>query len=55
MNLQTSVLLMEEIGELSRHIARKYGEQTIKRNVIVKNIEEEMGDVFLFYFAYVIK
>ena len=38
---------MEEIGELSRHIARKYGEQNYKKKCDSKKlIQEEMGDVF---------
>ena len=45
--LTNTALLMEEIGELSRHIARKYGEQNYKKECDSKKlIEEEMGDVF---------
>ena len=45
--LTNTALLMEEIGELSRHIARKYGEQNYKEKCdSQKLIEEEMGDVF---------
>ena len=31
--LTNTALLMEEIGELSRHIARKYGEQNYKKKM----------------------
>jgi len=45
--LTNTALLMEEIGELSRHIARKYGEQNYKEDCdSQKRIQEEMGDVF---------
>ena len=45
--LTNTALLMEEIGELSRHIARKYGEQTYKQETdSEKCINEEVGDVF---------
>ena len=45
--LTNTALLMEEIGELARHIARKYGEQNYKKKCDSKIlIEEEMGDVF---------
>ena len=45
--LTNTALLMEEIGELSRHIARKYGEQNYKKDCdSQKLIQEEMGDVF---------
>ncbi|MEZ4908852.1 MAG: nucleotide pyrophosphohydrolase [Saprospiraceae bacterium] len=44
------LLLMEEVGELSRLMARKYGEQSFKkeisRNEIDDNIKEEIGDIF---------
>ena len=45
--LTNAALLMEEIGELSRHIARKYGEQSYKKETDSKKcINEEIGDVF---------
>ena len=39
--LTNTALLMEEIGELSRHIARKYGEQNYKEKCddMAKTIE----------------
>ena len=40
-------LLTEEVGELSRHIARIYGEQNYKKKVDGKMlIKEEIGDIF---------
>lgn len=43
------LLLVEEVGELSRWIARKYGEQSFKNNEDEKNvnayIEDEMADI----------
>lgn len=42
-------LLMEEVGELSSVMARKYGEQSFKKNIsdeeVQNKIEEEMADV----------
>lgn len=41
-----NLLLMEEVGELSRHIARKYGEQNYKRPTqSEEGIKDEMGDI----------
>jgi NTP pyrophosphatase (non-canonical NTP hydrolase) len=43
--LTNLALLMEEVGELSRLIARKYGEQSFKesdRNIL---LEDEMADI----------
>ena len=37
-------VLMEEVGELSRIFARKYGEQSFKEGE-KDNIEEEMADI----------
>jgi NTP pyrophosphatase (non-canonical NTP hydrolase) len=39
------VLLTEEVGELARIIARKYGEQSFKESDQEKNLEEELADV----------
>ena len=45
--LTNLALLNEEVGELSRHIARKYGEQNYKKEVNSTNlIKEEIGDIF---------
>ncbi|MES2330013.1 MAG: nucleotide pyrophosphohydrolase [Bacteroidota bacterium] len=38
-------ILMEEVGELSRLIVRKYGEQSFKESDKGKEIEDEMADV----------
>lgn len=43
--LTNLALLMEEVGELSRIIARKYGEQSSKESDLNKNLEDEMADV----------
>ena len=36
---------MEEVGELSRLIVRKYGEQSSKETDSQKNIADEMADI----------
>ena len=38
-------ILMEEVGELSRLMVRKYGEQSFKETDQGKNISDEMADV----------
>jgi NTP pyrophosphatase (non-canonical NTP hydrolase) len=38
-------ILMEEVGELSRLIVRKYGEQSFKESDKNKEIADEMADV----------
>jgi NTP pyrophosphatase (non-canonical NTP hydrolase) len=38
-------LLTEEVGELARIIARKYGEQSFKENEGDASLGEEMADV----------
>ena len=38
-------ILMEEVGELSRLIVRKYGEQSYKESDRNRDIAEEMADV----------
>jgi NTP pyrophosphatase (non-canonical NTP hydrolase) len=43
--LTNMVLLTEEVGELARIIARKYGEQSFKKSDEEKNLEEEMADI----------
>ncbi|MDL2231235.1 nucleotide pyrophosphohydrolase [Porphyromonadaceae bacterium OttesenSCG-928-L07] len=42
--LTNMALLTEEVGELARGIARKYGEQSFKKGE-KENIEEEIADV----------
>ena len=47
--LTNMALLTEEVGELSRHIARTYGEQSYKKKTNSKElIKEEIADIFLF-------
>ena len=43
--LTNMALLTEEVGELARVIARKFGEQSSKANDLDKSLEEEIGDV----------
>lgn len=43
--LTNMALLMEEVGELARVIARKYGEQSAKATDKKYNLTDEMGDV----------
>lgn len=38
-------ILMEEVGELSRILVRKYGEQSFKKSDADKNLADEMADV----------
>jgi NTP pyrophosphatase (non-canonical NTP hydrolase) len=38
-------LLMEEVGELARHMARTYGEQSAKSGEPAVGMEEEISDV----------
>ena len=38
-------ILMEEVGELSRIMVRKYGEQSFKENDKGKDMADEMADV----------
>jgi NTP pyrophosphatase (non-canonical NTP hydrolase) len=38
-------ILMEEVGELSRIMVRKFGEQSFKENESEKNLSDEMADV----------
>ena len=38
-------ILMEEVGELSRIMVRKYGEQSFKESDKNKSLEDEMADV----------
>ncbi len=38
-------ILVEEVGELSRILVRKYGEQSFKNNEAEKDLGDEMADV----------
>lgn len=43
--LTNMVLLTEEVGELARVIARKYGDQISKKGDLDSSLSEEMADV----------
>ena len=43
--LTNMALLTEEVGEVARIIARKYGEQSFKNSDSDKNLSDEMADV----------
>ena len=43
--LTNMALLTEEVGEVARIIARRYGEQSEKENDKIKDLGEEMADV----------
>jgi len=43
--LTNLAILTEEVGELARIIARKYGEQSFKENEKQDNIGDEMADI----------
>lgn len=43
--LTNMAVLTEEVGELARIMARKYGDQSFKKNETDLNLEEEIADV----------
>lgn len=43
--LTNTALLMEEVGELARIMARTYGEQSFKKDESPDMLEDEMADV----------
>ncbi|MES2680077.1 MAG: nucleotide pyrophosphohydrolase [Bacteroidota bacterium] len=43
--LTNTVILMEEVGEVARIMARRYGEQSEKESDKHKSLEDEMADV----------
>lgn len=43
--LTNTAILMEEVGELARIMAREYGEQSYKENGKKENLGDEMADV----------
>ena len=43
--LTNTAILMEEVGELARIMARKFGDQSYKENEEDLNIGEEMADI----------
>ena len=42
--LSNTVILMEELGELSRLMVRQYGEQSFKSSVEEKEVKEMIGE-----------
>lgn len=44
--LTNMAILTEEVGELARIIARKYGDQSFKGNEKDLNMADEMADIF---------
>ncbi len=43
--LTNTAILMEEVGEVARIMARQYGEQSFKKSDIEVNLADEMADV----------
>ena len=43
--LTNTAVLMEEVGELARVMARKYGDQSSKESDLQYDLEDEMADV----------
>lgn len=43
--LTNTAILMEEVGELARLMARTYGDQSFKTSDESKNISDEMADI----------
>lgn len=43
--LTNTAILMEEVGELARIMAREYGEQSYKEGAKKENLADEMADV----------
>lgn len=44
--LTNTAILMEEVGELARIMARKYGDQSFKKSETDENLADEIADVF---------
>jgi NTP pyrophosphatase (non-canonical NTP hydrolase) len=44
--LTNTAMLMEEVGEVARIMARRYGEQSEKESDKNKKLDEELADVF---------
>ncbi len=44
--LTNTAILMEEVGEVARIMARKYGEQSFKKDAPEPDLADEMADVF---------
>ena len=43
--LTNMTILMEEVGELARIMARKYGDQSFKKSDTGSSLEDEMADI----------
>ena len=43
--LTNMALLTEEVGELARIVARKYGEQSFKEDEVDTSLEDELADI----------
>jgi NTP pyrophosphatase (non-canonical NTP hydrolase) len=43
--LTNLAILMEEVGELSRHFSRKFGDQSYKQGENPEDFEKEIGDI----------
>lgn len=43
--LTNTAILMEEVGEVARIMAREYGEQSFKKSDMEVNLADEMADV----------
>lgn len=43
--LTNTAILMEEVGEVARIVARRYGEQSEKESDKGKNLDDELADV----------
>ncbi|HYK77710.1 MAG TPA: nucleotide pyrophosphohydrolase [Daejeonella sp.] len=43
--LTNTAILMEEVGEVARIMARRYGEQSFKKSDEAVNLEDELADV----------
>jgi NTP pyrophosphatase (non-canonical NTP hydrolase) len=43
--LTNTAILMEEVGEVARIMARQYGEQSYKKSDLEVNLADEMADV----------
>lgn len=43
--LTNTAILMEEVGEVARIMARQYGEQSFKQNETADTLADEMADV----------
>lgn len=44
--ITNTLLLMEEVGEFARHVARKYGEQSYKEDENPDDLKKELLDIF---------